>query len=137
MPKSYNYTMKTGRPTKYKPEYVQVVKDYIDTCTAGNMKLPKRVDLAIQFNVHEDTLIEWGKRDKEFHGALVQVDMNQRAQLMDVGIYGGKEINPRIVELILKVNHKFIETDRTIVAGDKDVPLLINIIEDKPKTTDE
>lgn len=117
-----------GRPTKYRPEFVQKIDEYLLTCGAANMRLPKRVDVALMLEVNEETLIEWGKKYAEFSDALDRVDHQQKVTLIDTGIFGGKEINASIIALMLKVNHGMIETNRTEFTGKDGAPLNLNVI---------
>lgn len=105
MPKQYNYTMKTGRPSKYDPIFVSKIEDYLRSIGKEQMKLPKRVDVALLLEVDEDTLNNWAKEHPEFLGALTRVDQMQKSQLMDDGMYGGKEINARVAQFLLSANH--------------------------------
>lgn len=116
-----------GRPTEFKEEYIQKVLDYLKTCGGHNQRLPKRVDLALMFNCHEETLIEWGKVHPLFSDALTRVDAMQKGQLMDDGFYGGKEVNPRMGQFLLSANHGM--KDRSdITSGDKPIPILSGVI---------
>ena len=110
-----------GRITGFKEEYTQQVLDYLKTCGGANQRLPKRIDLALMFDCHEDTLANWGKHSKKFFGALTRVDAMQKGQLMDDGFYGGKEVNPRMGQFLLSANHGM--KDRSdITTNDKDLP---------------
>jgi hypothetical protein len=104
--------MPAGRPTDYKPEYPKLVLDYIKTCGREQTRLPKRVDIALLLDCDEDTLNNWAKEHGDFFGALTRVDMTQKGQLMDDGLYGGKEVNPQIAKFLLNANHGVIETTR-------------------------
>ena len=113
--------MGMGRPTEYKPEYVKKVLDYIDTCGTHNARLPKRVDIALMLDCHKETLIEWGKKHEDFSDALTRVDMTQEGQLIDDGIYGGKEVNPPVIKLLLS-NHGYVETSKAdVTSGGKPI----------------
>lgn len=110
-----------GRPTKYTPEMVQEVDKYLEFATRDNMHLPKIESLAIRLDVDKTTLYEWGKLYPEFSHALAKVMAYQAERLQDDGIYGGKEVNPTIVKLLLQNNHGMRErTDLT--TNDKDLP---------------
>src|SRR3990167_1705568 len=121
MPKKYNYTMKTGRPTKYKPEFVYELDKYLETTGKEQMSLPTIQGFALWLGVDSDTLNNWSKRHKKFFGALKILKELQAKQLIDDGIYGGKEVNSTIVKLLLQNNHGMKErTDTT--TNDKDLP---------------
>lgn len=77
--------------------------------------------LALWLNVNGDTLVEWGKKYPDFSAALEKLKAKQAEQLIDDGIYGGKEVNATIVKLLLQNNHGMKErTDQT--TNDKELP---------------
>lgn len=117
MPKQYNYTEKTGRPSKYDPSFIQVVDEYLKTTGREQTKLPKRVDVALILDVDEDTLNNWAKENPDFLGALTRVDMLQRSVLQDDGFYGGKEVNPRMAQFLLSANHNMREKSDVTTDG--------------------
>lgn len=113
--------MAIGRPTKYSPTLIQKVDDYLSTKTRENTSLPTMQGLALKLEVDGDTLVEWGKKYKDFSAALKKLMLRQAEQLIDDGIYGGKEVNATIVKLLLQNNHGMKErTDTT--TNDKDIP---------------
>lgn len=63
-PKKYKYTMKTGRPTKYKPEYCNQIIEFVKQAKTDSPKFLTR--FADSINVCTDTLNEWTKRHKDF-----------------------------------------------------------------------
>lgn len=111
-----------GRPTKYDPSFIQEVDKYLETTGKEQTHLPKMQSLALWLNVNGDTLVEWGKKYPEFSAALEKLKAKQAEQLIDDGIYGGKEVNATIVKLLLQNNHGMKErTDTT--TNDKDLPI--------------
>lgn len=112
---------KGGRPTKYKPEFIDEVNEYLKMATRDNMHLPKIESFAKHLGVHKDTLYEWAKLYPEFSDSLRMILQEQAERLVDDGIYGGKEVNSTIVKLLLQNNHGMKErTDTT--TNDKDLP---------------
>ena len=110
-----------GRPTKYDPSFVDEVDKYLATTGKENMHLPKIQSFALWLDVNDDTLVEWGKKYPEFSAALKKLMKRQAEQLIDDGIYGGKEVNATIVKLLLQNNHGMKEkTD--VTTNDKDIP---------------
>ena len=111
-----------GRPTKYDPSFVAAVDEYILTTTGKEQKhLPKIESFALYINVNKSTLYDWKKLYPEFSNALDRLMLKQAEQLIDDGIYGGKEVNATIVKLLLQNNHGMKErTDQT--SGDKPLP---------------
>lgn len=116
------------RPTKYDPSFVQKIEEYLQTVGREQTKLPKRVDIALLLGVNEDTLNNWAKVYPNFLGALTRVDNYQKSQLMDDGMYGGKEVNPNVAIFLLKANHGLIETSRTEVTGAYGEPFSVAIL---------
>lgn len=111
--------MPAGRPTKYDPSFVEKVEDYI--LSLNDTEIPLKEDFAYRIGVDDDTLDNWGKKYPEFFGALKRIMQRQKIQLINDGIYGGKEVNPTITKLLLQNNHGMKErTDTT--TNDKDLP---------------
>ena len=112
-----------GRPTKYNPSFIAEVDDYLQTTGREQTKLPTKQGFALQIGVDDDTLVEWGKIYPEFSAALKKLMQVQAEQLINDGIYGGKEVNATIVKLLLQNNHGMKDkTDHT--TKDKPMPLL-------------
>ena len=61
--------------------------------------------LAIELAVNKTTLYEWAKKHKKFSNAIRKIKAFQKKQLVNDGIYGGKEINASIIKLLLQSNH--------------------------------
>lgn len=113
--------MPGGRPTKYEPRFVDELDKYLATTGRENTSLPTIQDFALWLNVDSDTLNNWAKIHPEFFGTLKKLKELQAKQLIDDGIYGGKEVNATIVKLLLQNNHGMKErTDQT--TNDKDLP---------------
>ncbi len=121
MTKKYNYTTKTGRPTKYDPSFIDELDKYLETTGKEQMSLPTIQGFALWLDVDDETLTEWAKIHKDFSATLRKLKHLQAKQLIDDGIYGGKEVNSTIVKLLLQNNHGMKErTDQT--TNDKDLP---------------
>ena len=118
-----------GRPSKYEEIFIEKIDKYIDTTGKKQMELPTKEGFALYIGVDDDTLDNWANaKDEneklirpEFFGALRRLMMKQKIQLVNDGIYGGKEVNSTIVKLLLQNNHGMKErTDTT--TNDKDLP---------------
>jgi len=96
---------KGGRPTKYKPEIFPKIEEYLAMCGREQTSLPSVEGLAIHLDVNSDTIYEWAKRHPEFSVTLKKIAEKQKQQLMDDGMYGGKEVNAAMAIFLLKVNH--------------------------------
>lgn len=135
MPKKYNYTKKTGRPTDYTPEMVNKVNEYLEQAVPQNMKIPTVEGLALRLGVNKDTLYQWAELYSQFSDALSVLKMTQKEVLIETGIFGGKEINANIVSLLLKVNHGMIETEKKqvdVTSGGKPISPIMEISNDIP-----
>lgn len=128
-----------GRPTKYDPSFVQEVYKYLEMTGRDQTSLPKIESLALHLNVNKSTLYEWAKIYPEFSNAMETVMLKQGEQLIDDGIYGGKEVNATIIKLLLQNNHGMKErTD--LSTNDKDLSqpqtVLVKFINGNPDNRD-
>ena len=114
-----------GRPTKYTPDFIEEIDNYLQTMVGREQtKLPTRYSFAQYIGVNDDTLDDWAAKYPDFLRAIKKIERAQKEQLMDDGLYGGKEVNPAMAIFLLKVNHGMIETQRTELTGKdgKDFP---------------
>lgn len=128
---------RVGRPSKYDDSFIQEVDKYIETTGKENMEIPTKEGFALWIGVDDDTLDNWANAKdekgnmihKEFFGALKKLMQKQKVQLINDGIYGGKEVNSTIVKLLLQNNHGMKErVDQT--TNDKDIPpVLVKFID--------
>ncbi len=118
-----------GRPSEYKPEYVEKVDEYIQLSLKQNKtttELPTLVGLAIYFDKVVNTLKNWGKEHPEFLTALKKLQAYQKRELINRGLLG--TYNSTIAKLILSSNHMMTERiDQT--SGDEPMQ--------EPLTTEE
>lgn len=113
--------MTAGRPTKYKEEFISEVDVYLSKTGREFTELPTLQGFALRIGVSCDSLERWSKEYPEFCGALEKLKNKQAEQLINDGIYGGKEVNATIVKLLLQNNHGMKEkTD--VTTNDKDIP---------------
>jgi hypothetical protein len=117
-------THKMGRPTKYEPSMCDKVDDYLLTCGREQTTLPTLEGFSEYLDCDVSSLENWSKLYPDFFRALGRVTKIQKMQLINDGIYGGKEVNSTIVKLLLQNNHGMKErTDTT--TNDKDVQGLV------------
>lgn len=101
-----------GRPTKYDPLAIfPKIEEYIKMCGTQNQRLPTIEGLALALGVNRDTLYQWDKDYPEFSDTLKRILDLQKVQLMDDGMYGGKEVNAGMAIFLLKANHGMKEND--------------------------
>lgn len=106
---------KGGRPTKYDPKYIDEVENYLHRL--NDNELPLKEDFAFRIGVDDDTLDNWAKKEPLFFGALKKIMQKQKIQLINDGIYGGKEVNPTITKLMLQNNHGMREKQDVTTDG--------------------
>src|SRR4030065_1295478 len=95
-----------GRPTKYLPDIIYPkIEEYISSCGREQTSLPTVEGLALHLNVNPDTLFEWAKKYPEFSESIKKILSLQKKQLIDDGMYGGKDVNAAMAIFLLKVNH--------------------------------
>lgn len=124
--------MPGGRPSSYDDSFIDKVDEYILTTGRESTELPTVEGFARYINVDSDTINNWAEaKDEEdnrihpeFFGAIKVLKSRQREQLMNDGLYGGKEVNSTMAIFLLKANHGMIETEKRILANDVDHPLI-------------
>lgn len=94
-----------GRPTKYSSDVFNKIEEYLDMCSREQTKLPSVEGLAIYLDVNKTTLFEWDKKYPEFSNSLKKLADKQKEQLIDDGMYGGKEVNASMAIFLLKAIH--------------------------------
>ena len=94
-----------GRPTKYKPDVFKKIEQYMQMCGKEQMALPSIEGLAVYLDITSETIRQWAKKYREFSLTIKKIVDKQKIQLMNDGMYGGKEINAAVAIFLLKVNH--------------------------------
>lgn len=112
-----------GRPTKYNMRMIDKVYEYMATCSREATELPTMEGLAACLEVNADTLVEWAKIHPSFSAAIKALHEKQRNQLVNDGMYGGKEVNSTMAIFLLKANHGMIETNKVIEDGTLNVKI--------------
>lgn len=115
-----------ARPTKYKEQFCDEVEVYLKTAGREQTKLPTVSEFSRYIGINGDTLVEWGKKYPKFSAAIKRLKEHQKEQLMNDGLYGGKEVNSTMAIFLLKANHDMIETDRII--GDPKLPVAVVVL---------
>jgi hypothetical protein len=128
--------MKDGRPTKYEPGFIEEVDKYLATTGKEQLHLPKICSFAIWLGVNESTIYAWEKIHPGFSKALTRIKDKQQEQLIDDGIYGGKEVNAVIVKLLLMNNHNMREKTDNEHSGKDGEPLEIIITEERRRNSE-
>lgn len=110
-----------GRISKYLPQFIEQVDIYLKSTGRQMKRLPTIESFALFVGVHKDTLYEWKKKYPEFSDAMSRILLMQEVQLIDDGIYGGKEVNVTIIKLMLQNNHGMKERKDT-TTNNKGIP---------------
>ena len=93
--------MPGGRPTKYSEEMLANAEAYLESCPDA---VPTREGLSLHLGVAVRTLDNWAEEHEEFLHTLDQVQVSQKAKLINKGL--NNEYNATIVKLML-ANHGF------------------------------
>lgn len=133
-----------GRPCAFctnRERILTISKEYI---LSGRGEKPRMLylnELSLNLDIHRDTLWEWANKKKEdgslahpeFSDIVKTVEEIQELRLQQrlLGRY-----NPTGAIFLLKTKHKYIETEKQILAGDKSEPLQIEFIPEKPSSED-
>ena len=104
-----------GRPTKYYPEIINKIDEYFTTVGREQTELPTIEGLADYLAITTETVYQWGKKYTEFSDTIKKVAAKQKIQLMNDGMYGGKEVNAAMAIFLLKVNHGMNEGPNTLI----------------------
>lgn len=101
-----------GRPTKYIPQTIYPkIEQYITSCGREQTSLPTIEGLADALDITSETVREWAKEYPEFSLTIKKITDKQKQQLMNDGMYGGKEVNAAMAIFLLKVNHGMKENE--------------------------
>lgn len=106
--KKYNYTKPTGQPTKYKPEYCEMLINHM----AEGLSFESFAGL---ISVNYDTLYEWNKVQPDFSEAKKAGNAKRRIydeQLFNDYLKGNKTCSPAAIIFKMKSVHK--QTDDVI-----------------------
>ncbi len=146
-----------GRNTKYQPEFVLKVNEYITKVHNGEMPheyFPTKEGFALFIGINSpETITRWAnkryKKDDlkidpklrgklvypDFYGAITRLVNIQKMQIMNDGMYLGKKVNDRMARFILTVNHSMVETTNTdLTTKGKELPIpLLEGISNVPK----
>jgi hypothetical protein len=94
-----------ARLNKFNPAVYNQIDQYLSMCGRENMSLPTIEGLAGHIGVDSDTIRNWAKVVPEFSSRIKKMVDKQKQQLMEDGMYGGKEVNAAMAIFLLKANH--------------------------------
>lgn len=121
-----------GAPSKYTSDAIDKINKYLEDAIPENMEIPTVEGIALKLGINRDTLYHWAKVHPEFSDTLDKLKMLQKKYLINTGIFGGKEINATIIQLLLKVNHEMVEVNRTELTGKDGEQLVVIKSNDNP-----
>ena len=117
-------------------DYDKLAEEYLRTCGREQTKLPKISEFCRKYvGADEDTVNLWTKGENlpegantvELIGSIKKVREAQKQELMDDGLFGGKECNVAMAIFLLKVLHGYIDTSRQELVGKDGQPLQISV----------
>jgi len=124
----YHYTKRTGRPTKYLKSVINPqIDEYLALCGREQTKLPTIEGLALFLKVNRDTIFEWTTVYPEFSDYIKRLASQQKDQLMNDGMFGGREVNASMAIFLLKAIHGLKENDPNTLVQVNVRPILGNL----------
>ena len=127
--------MVMGRPTKYKPEFIDMVDDYLKTCIDKKVRRTKSIaeksrswQLGVKVNlptlegfasflgVNQSSVFLWIEKYPNFSEATKRITMEQKKRLIDNGL--SDVYNPLITKLVLAANHGMAEKKEVDLTSD-------------------
>lgn len=112
----------------------QKVDEYLQQCSPEQMKIPTREGFGKFIGVLPEKISIWCKKHKEFRQACKKIDAWQKDDLVNLGLFGGKEVNASMAIFLLKANHKMIETERKLLAGPDGEKLAFKVVHGEDST---
>ena len=103
MTRKYNYTMPTGRPTKYKPEYCQEVIDFM-------AKGLSKEAFAGEIKVSTQQIYRWMKKHKNFRTAIRKAENACQAFWEKMGVNIAAEGQGNAAVWIFNMKNRFRNT---------------------------
>jgi hypothetical protein len=130
---------RVGRPCDlcdYKDEKLKTTQDYINSGKGEKPRMLYLNELAMLLGVYKDIVTDWKAKIKgdgslehpEFNRLVKELESMQEFRLQQ-RLMG--RFNPTGAIFLLKTKHKYIETEKQILAGDKTEPLQIEFIPEK------
>jgi hypothetical protein len=116
-----------GRPSKYNEGKLDIATKYVKDCINAN-HIPYIEELALLCDVDDTTLLNWCdyKENKEFLATIKRLKTLQKFRLMQR--VSSPKGNPTGSIFILKANHNMIETEKRILAGEKNAePMQVSV----------
>ncbi len=130
-----------GRPSSYSEELLAHAQEYLERYEKMKAKHPYIEELALEMRVNDDTINEWAKarnedgslKYPEFSATIKDIKTLQKFRLLQKSLYQF----PTGAIFQLKANHNMMESEKKILAGDKNDPIQVEIIEETTHKSDE
>lgn len=130
-PQDTNKNGTGGRPCGYcsDPKVQEITNKYIEECSnQAKPKIPYIQELAIRLDTWADILEDWEDKKldsgelehPDFYRSCKKIRNMQQFKLLERTL---GRFNPTGAIFQLKVNHKYIETEKKLLVGDPDNPL--------------
>jgi len=124
----YHYTKRTGRPTKYLKSVINPkIEEYLALCGRDQTRLPSIEGLADHLGVISETIRDWVVLYPDFSANIKRIAGKQKEQLMNDGMYGGREVNASMAIFLLKAIHGLKENDPNTLVQVNVRPILGNL----------
>lgn len=128
-----------GRPTKYNDTMQQTAEDFFTHHMKLKNKVPYIEELALQLDVDDTTIINWATATDDngdlshpqFLATYKKIRTLAKLRLLQRTLFQF----PAGSIFQLKANHGMMESDKRIIAGDKEEPLIIQFIDERPENT--
>ena len=108
---------KIGRPTKYNENTVVITREYYQECLDTDI-IPYVESLQRKLDIDYDTVIAWSDKYLPFSQLIKKIKDLQKNRLQEVAL-GQRKGNVIGAIFLLKVNHGFIETQKSVVQTDQ------------------
>jgi hypothetical protein len=105
---------KTGRPSNYRPEFPQMVYEYVKYCQ-DNDKLPLIKEFCYQSNINPDKIERYTKLNRSFRRSIEHLKHIAEYMLVNKGLT--RKYDPAFAKFILAANYGYVETSKTINEG--------------------
>ena len=110
------------RPSEYDSKFCDMAEEYLKTCGREQTKLPKVTEFYRMIGISRQCGDEWADKYPEFGDTIKKIMEFQQEELIDDGLFGGREVNAAMAIFLLKANHGMIEKNATdITTGGKPI----------------
>jgi len=106
--------MPAGRPSKYDPSVLPIVREYIDNYSEHGDVIPQIAALHKILDVSVSSIYRWEENEEQFREVLDELRQAQHKVLLNGGISG--DFNATITKLVL-TKHGYTDKTETELTG--------------------